>query len=142
MKATPHTVVAACEGDVGLRDWATLTPETVRPAQFFRTPGAASQPEKRLMLAVLENAVWLLLRDAERPRLTADAWRQVAEAERWIASNAVDWPFSFMNICQVLGLDPAALRARLLPVPTRTPAPRPATSFPFRRVANARHRLR
>ena len=36
-------------------------------------------------------------------------------------TRCADWPFSFVNICEVLGFDVDAMRARLL---TRYPAPR------------------
>jgi hypothetical protein len=39
--------------------------------------------------------------------------RLAKEAEQWLFSNDTQWPFSFVNICAVLGLDPAYLRLRL-----------------------------
>jgi hypothetical protein len=36
------------------------------------------------------------------------------DAHSWIASNDFTWPYSFVNVCQVLGLSPEVQRAELL----------------------------
>ena len=36
------------------------------------------------------------------------------DAYRWITSEDCDWPFSFLNVCQLLNLAHEALRAELL----------------------------
>lgn len=61
------------------------------------------------MVAVLEDA----LRELVRP---GDAWygaraRRRAEVEFWLESNDVAWPFSFVNVCEALDLDPADVRS-------------------------------
>ena len=63
------------------------------------------------MLAVLLDAVALLREHATgvRPQRA----RLVSDTARWVASEAGDWPLSFVNICRVLGLDGSALRAGL-----------------------------
>jgi len=33
---------------------------------------------------------------------------------QWVASDCRQWPFSFVNICEILDLSPQALRAQLL----------------------------
>ncbi len=65
--------------------------------------GAEFTGTKALMLAVLEEA----LRDyrSVRPRLRASA-------EAWVAS-ARHLPFSFVVVCETLGLEPTAVRAAL-----------------------------
>jgi hypothetical protein len=118
--------------------WEVLAPETVLPAQFFDCRIVVVQPEKRLMLAVLESAVWVLLhRHQGRGR--------IAEAERWVASTATDWPFAFLNVCQALGLDPDYVRAGLArharlgrDVGATPPRPR---HFVFRRIVAGRQRI-
>jgi hypothetical protein len=67
--------------------------------------------EDRLMLAVLLDAVALLREHATgvRPQRA----RLVSDTARWFASEAGDWPLSFVNICRVLGLDAPAMRAGL-----------------------------
>jgi hypothetical protein len=86
-----------------------LEPETVLPEQFFRR-AAASFPERRLMLAVLEGALLDLRRSADRrtPRIR----RLADEVERWFAADD-EWPCSFVSVCHALGLDTDAVRTRL-----------------------------
>ena len=80
--------------------------DVVLPVQFFRAgPCAAMQPEHRLMLAVLEDAVGQVTRFPVT-RETQATWA-------WFASDDVTWPYSFANLCDALGLDAAAVRAAL-----------------------------
>ena len=81
-------------------------------AVVFRERAAESvevslQPERRLLVAMLQDAIRTVLKRRTLPR------RQVVETEDWFAANDVDWPFSFCNVCEALGLDPRALRAWL-----------------------------
>src|SRR5947199_10325740 len=87
-----------------------LVPETILPEQFFR-PSAALPAEKRLMVAVLEEALRDLRRspDARTPR----ARRLADEVDAWFAADDDVWPFSFVNVCHTLGLDASAVRSRL-----------------------------
>jgi hypothetical protein len=69
----------------------------------------AVRAERRLMVAILADAIGcfqknLLARNGKRRRL-------FLEAEEWIRSEDVVWPFSFRNICDMLGVDADALRA-------------------------------
>lgn len=90
-----------------------LAPALVLPEQFFaefsKRPGIDS--ERRLMLAVLEDAVYCFQRYAlaRDPRGTFE----FEEARRWIDSADREWPFSFENICDVLGLDTGYIREGL-----------------------------
>jgi hypothetical protein len=83
---------------------APLVPEQLRgPRQ--RTP------EERLMAAVLEDA----LRELTRP---GGEWRGArsrrhAEVQLWFGSDDVAWPFSFVNVCEVLDLDPDEVRSSI-----------------------------
>jgi hypothetical protein len=66
------------------------------------------EPEKKLMLAVLEDAIacfqkYHSARDGKGKVLFQDA-------EDWIMDENGDWPFSFANVCETLGFDPAYLR--------------------------------
>src|SRR5437667_231553 len=38
------------------------------------------------------------------------ARRLLAEVEAWLASDASDWPFAFVSVCETLGLDPDYIR--------------------------------
>lgn len=67
--------------------------------------------------AVLAAAVLkLAFEDLQSNRHATDTRRRRAfrEAYVWVASNERRWPFSFLNVCDMLGLSPQALRAQLL----------------------------
>ena len=70
------------------------------------------QPEKRLMLAVLEDAFYCLqkfpLARNSRGKKTFH------EAEIWFWSDQQDWPYSFTNVCDALGFDANYIRCGLL----------------------------
>jgi hypothetical protein len=89
-----------------------LEPSVLLPSQFFGgdTSSAALQPDKRLMLAVLEEAVTTFQRHAAAQ--TRAGRRLFADVEAWIAIDDVHWPFSFVNICHTLGLEPASDTSR------------------------------
>jgi hypothetical protein len=76
-----------------------------------RAPSIFSVPEKALMFAVLVEAVETYQRLAfpKSRRKT----RAFVEAERWFASRNTDYLFSFQNVCELLGFDPAFLRRGL-----------------------------
>jgi hypothetical protein len=65
------------------------------------------QPEKRLMLAVLQGAVECFQDYAEDDRL-------FKETEEWFFEDDHDWPFSFINICEAVDMNPKYLRKGLL----------------------------
>jgi hypothetical protein len=113
-----------------LDGWGAGTlPETVLPLQLFAQVRGLWQPEKRLMLAVLENALLPLLRNpARRHGQMVERRPLTAEVKAWIASEAREWPFSFVNICDVLGLDEGALRTALLGRGTREHRDAPGSS--------------
>lgn len=69
------------------------------------------EPEHRLMLAVLEEALVTFQRGLNSP-VPAER-RDFFEAERWVRSRDSDWPFSFENICTTLRIDPDYVRAGL-----------------------------
>ena len=89
-------------------------PDTLSSAQYFdnfqrKTP---TQPENRLLLAVLEDAIHcfqdnVLAENAKSKKLFADA-------EQWVLKDGADWIFSFRNVCELLGIDPEYLRAGLM----------------------------
>ena len=77
-----------------------IGPETILPVQFFGDAGSASTPEKRLIFAVLLDAIAALRR--------GDA-SAAAEAARWIEDDSVGAPLSFSDVCDALGLDAPGL---------------------------------
>ncbi|MCC6764249.1 MAG: hypothetical protein IT293_06270 [Deltaproteobacteria bacterium] len=88
-----------------------LQPNAILPVQFFQTLRSKGQSdgERRLMLAVLEDAVNCFMKQihATDPK----ARRLFEDAEGWIAAEDRTWFFSFDNVCEALGLNPEYLRA-------------------------------
>ena len=65
-----------------------------------------------LMLAVLEDAL-----RTYKDGLTSPIPAKRVEAfkvEAWVASDDVDWPFAFLNVCQSVGVSPEYVRACML----------------------------
>lgn len=66
------------------------------------------EPERRLMQAVLADALHIWLRDRwARGGSARLAW---AEVDRWFRSTNRSWPFAFEAICEALDLDADRLR--------------------------------
>lgn len=90
-----------------------LESDLVLPEQFFGGArlDASISPEKRFMLAVLEQAVRDFCREvtATDPRRR----REFDEVEGWFASEETEWPCSYLNVCDTLDLDASWLRSRL-----------------------------
>jgi hypothetical protein len=90
-----------------------IEPEILLPSQLFDRFNGRSilEGERRLMLAVLEDAVSCFQKyaGATRPR----GQRLFQEAEEWFSEEDQSWPFSFESICGVLGIDPEYFRSRL-----------------------------
>ncbi len=89
-------------------------PDILSSAQYLETfrRKVHLEPEKKLMLAVLEDAIacfhkYLLARDARRRRM-------FHEAEVWIVEDSNEGLFSFENVCEVLGFDPSYVRQGLM----------------------------
>lgn len=123
-----------------------LEPDTLVPAQYFDRIGSdiAFQPEKRLMLAVLEEAIATFQRHvgSTSPR----SLRLVEDVEEWTDARGQDWPFSFENICEALNLEAEYVRGGM----TRWKATERRRAgigqptvyrFPFRRVNGRRHSI-
>lgn len=91
-----------------------LQPDAIASDQFFNTlrRKTALEPEKRLMLAMLEDAISSIQRNYDA-RNTRNA-RLFQEAKDWIVQEDADWVFSFENVCEHLGLNPAYVREGLL----------------------------
>ena len=92
-----------------------------RPETVFATPYEVSletlqrkfhwEPEKKLMLAVLEDAIacfqkYVFAREGKGKIL-------FQEAEDWVQDTNSDWLFSFANVCETLGFNPDYLRQGL-----------------------------
>ncbi len=98
--------------------WSGLAP--LLPEQLLGRP--LRTPEQRLMAAVLEDA----MRELARP---AGSWcgaraRRQAEVWAWFEAEDVAWPYSFVNVCEALDLDPVRVRLRLTTPPHTRLVPR------------------
>lgn len=122
-----------------------LEPETILPSQFFDRfrIDATFQPEKRLMLAVLEDAVGTFQKHVTATNRRAR--RLFVEAEEWFGSDSTDWPYSFENVCVALGLEAEYLRRglrRWQEAQVQQPEEcAKVVRFPFRRVNGRRHSI-
>lgn len=119
---------------------SACTLDAVLPVQLESGRADASLvPEKRLMLAVLEEAVFTFQRDA-----LGGGGAELAEVEHWFADDDREWPFSFENICSALELEPSFVRHGLAEwVRRRALLPnveRRRLRNPFRRMNGSRHR--
>lgn len=128
------------------RALATLEADLIVPSQFFDRIKAerSSQPEKRLMLAVMEDAVATFQKSA--PGTTRRQRRLLKETEEWIGSADNSWPFSFENICAALDIEPEYLRGGIsrwkqVLQARQAPSSPAAALSPFRRVSGRRHAL-
>ncbi len=92
------------------RSFGLFEPDALLPAQFYAAfrGGSAVRGEKRLMLAVLQDALdcyqkYAFAKDSHGRQLFADA-------AEWILCEDGDWYFSFENIGETLDLNPTYLR--------------------------------
>jgi hypothetical protein len=111
--STQNRVVDECAGpDPWLS--ARFEPDFLVPVQFFDLTRRRStlDGETRLVFAVLEDAVRCYVKTVDSSR-RCDR-EQFDEVRRWFHAEAgTHSPFSFEYVCDVLGIEPAALRERL-----------------------------
>src|SRR5690242_6764133 len=84
--------------------------DALMPVQYYEGIQARNRetdPVRRLMLAVLENALGCLAR-ADCGSLGGR--RDFAEAERWMSDRHAQGPFAFETICETLGIPPDKFR--------------------------------
>jgi hypothetical protein len=98
-------------------DSALFEPVVILPSQIAAAAPWVSHTSGpiALMLAILEDAVRCVERG--RRRRHPGIRTQAAEAEAWMRCDSREWPFAFASICDVLGLDVDAVRARFLAAP-------------------------
>ena len=96
------------------------------PAPWGPSSAVPGQAERRLLLAILEDALLIVQHDQ---RLLAPGNRRLQRETRdWFRADDPYWPFSFVNVCDALGFEATKLRAVLspfldnpLPVPVAGP---------------------
>ncbi len=84
-----------------------IVPEQVARASY------PAQPECDLIASVLDAAKQDLCRYRFSKRRRGQ--RLYWQAYRWVMSDDRRWPFSFINICETLRLNPSAIREGLVP---------------------------
>jgi hypothetical protein len=88
-------------------------PDLLLSAQYFgNLRKTLLGPEKKLMLAILEDAI-----SCYQSNLTAHSVRGkrfFEETKSWIVAVGSDWIFSFENVCEALGFNPQYVRQGLL----------------------------
>jgi hypothetical protein len=85
--------------------------ELVTPSQWDGGGRSLLQPAERLMLAILTDAINLVLQEPAPMAMRRALVRR--KAARWIRANDTKWLFSFVNICETLGIDAGRLRAKV-----------------------------
>jgi len=83
----------------------------ILPVQFgeSRRRKLPSEGERRLLFAVLEDAIRTYLRDRD----ASDAARnseEFLEAAEWLSTDDDSSPFTFVNVCEALEIEPDCLR--------------------------------
>jgi len=90
-----------------------LLPEIITPSQYYDSirQGKADSPMQRLMLAVLMDAIRSFQKYAGAG--SHKGKRLFAEIEEWLFGDGGEGPFSFESVCDMLEIDPRALRSGL-----------------------------
>ena len=93
---------------------ALFSAEVVLPEQFYQlTKGNPETTGPRaLMAAILEDAILCFQKAVGASGKRSE--RLARDAEEWLMSEEEQWPFSYRNICAVLGIDAQYLRRGLL----------------------------
>lgn len=70
------------------------------------------EPEKALLLAVLEDAIHCF----RHYRSAGDrvGQQRFRDAESWIQQQGREWAFTFDNVCELLGIEPEYLRRKMI----------------------------
>lgn len=105
----PHGTVAGRKREF-INNLNLLSTVNVLPTQFFAEVHTPASGEKRLLLAVLERAI----SDLCNIRPSQSSVRDRVEARQWVESRDESSPYSFIRICEALGLDPDVLRRGIL----------------------------
>ena len=106
---SPAQTSLAAHGNIG----SLFHPDTFLLARFFddRAGKTLIEPERRLMLAILEDAVQCFQDNFSAKHSTKK--RLFNDVQRWIFEIRDDWVFGFENICSVLGSNPEYVRKGL-----------------------------
>lgn len=113
---TPFWIRGASQTPVAFEEKALsiFQPDTLIPVQYLATYQRRFHldPERALMLAILEDAIVCF-----QDNLGSTGKRKRSlyhEAEEWILADDRFYLFSFENICETLGFEPAYIREGLM----------------------------
>ena len=131
MELKPYTSKSVPErGNINAEEKiaSLFEPDTLLSAQYFDSlrRKAILEPEKRLVLAVLEDAI-----NCFQDNVLAEsgkAKKLFDEAEEWVLDEGGDWIFSFRSVCEHLGFNPDYVRRGLLRWKEKKLASRPRRS--------------
>ncbi len=100
-------------GNLSLWGGIEIREELILPDQFFSPVRFQEKYRGEIALrhAILGDAIRCFL--GERWERWQNRTQIAQEAETWLFSDDTAWPFSFMNICELLDLNPTSLRAHL-----------------------------
>lgn len=98
----------------GFPNETVLASDALLPVQLYgtRRGSAALEPLKRLMMAILVDAIRCYHRNFEA--VTPHKRREFREAQDWLFKDRNDGPFAFDTVCYVLDTNPDFLRRRLI----------------------------
>jgi hypothetical protein len=88
-----------------------FTTGAVLPCQVVNPPVWPAEGSRKLMTALLDDALRCVSVDVHD-----ESWR---EATRWMFSDDRAYPFSFLNVCDAVDMDPEWLRQVVRRVATR-----------------------
>lgn len=111
--------------DVDTGEDALIAAAAVLPEQFSHPPALSTVLPGHITLrwAVLLDAYNLLTRPSKKNGRRQQ--RLAKETKEWFFTDDAEWPFSFVNLCAALGLDPAYIRRGLLRALQNTTEKRP-----------------
>jgi hypothetical protein len=97
--------------DVALRD--LLAADSVLPEQFWSASLNSSDlsGELALMWAVFSDGIDCFRRNVGVSSVQGRV--DFEEAEAWIFTTDWNWPFSFVNLCEIFGFNPSSLRSAM-----------------------------
>ena len=87
-----------------------LAADSMLPEQFWKSEYGSVHlsGERALMWAVFTDGIDSYRRNAGATALNRRI--EFSETESWVLRTDWDWPFSFVNLCEVFGFDPAGVR--------------------------------
>lgn len=114
MQSIPETAMSPIDASAREKLASLFQPDILLSVQYLETVcrKTSLEPEKKLMLAVLKDAIDCFQRYAMARDIKGKALFR--EAEEWVLEEDGDGPFSFETICEVFRLNPSYVRRGLV----------------------------